>query len=146
MRRKGNDCVAAVLFRSDAGNQPCAVRRNAHKEQDRLRDGLLNVAAILPHSEDEAGGAIPYKGVWQRTGHLKFVLTILFFTHDAQGTFNGIVKARIYVKLAEDLQSYDSLAERIVMDKFGNVLSVTPGIAGHAVRMNVEIPQYLPPQ
>jgi hypothetical protein len=50
------------------------------------------------------------------------------------------------VKLAEDLQSYDSLAERIVMDKFGNVLSVTPGIAGHAVRMNVEIPQYLPPQ
>jgi len=87
-----------------------------------------------------------HKGVWQRIGHLKFVLTILFFTHDAQGTFNGIVKARIYVKLAEDLQSYDSLAERIVMDKFGNVLSVTPGIAGHAVRMNVEIPQYLPPQ
>jgi hypothetical protein len=87
-----------------------------------------------------------HKGVWQRTGHLKFVLTILFFTHDAQGTFNGIVKARIYVKLAEDLQSYDSLAERIVMDKFGNVLSVTPGIAGHAVRMNVEFPQYLPPQ
>ena len=87
-----------------------------------------------------------HKGVWQRTGHLKFVLTILFFTHDAQGTFNGIVKARIYVKLAEDLQSYDSLAERIVMDKFGNVLSVTTGIAGHAVRMTVEIPQYLPPQ
>ena len=87
-----------------------------------------------------------HKGVWQRTEHLKFVSTILFFTHDAQGTFNGIVKARIYVKLAADLQSYDSLAERIVMDKFGNVLSVTPGIAGHAVRMNVETPQYLPPQ
>jgi hypothetical protein len=87
-----------------------------------------------------------HKGVWQRTGHLKFLLTVLFFTHDAQGTFNGIVKARIYVKLAQDLQSYDSLAERIVMDKFGNVLSVTPGLAGHSVRMNVEIPQYLPPQ
>jgi len=87
-----------------------------------------------------------HKGVWQRTGHLKFVSTVLFFTHDAQGAFNGIVKARIYVKLAEDLQSYDSIAERIVMDKFGNVLSVTPGLAGHSVRMNVEIPQYLPPQ
>jgi hypothetical protein len=88
-----------------------------------------------------------HKGVWQRIGHLQYVLTVLFFTHDAQGTFNGIVKARIYIALAEDLNSYDSLAERIVMDKFGNVLSVTPGIAGHAARMKVELPVYLaPPQ
>ena len=80
----------------------------------------------------------PHMGVWQRTGHLQFELTVLFFTHDAQGTFNGIVKARIAITLDRDLNSYDSVAERIVMDRFGNVLSVTPGIAGHAVRMTVE--------
>jgi hypothetical protein len=86
-----------------------------------------------------------HKGVWERIGHLNFTLTVLFFTHDAQGMFNGIVKARIYLILAEDLNSYESVAERIVMDKFGNVVSVTPGIPGHAVRMKVELPQYLPP-
>ncbi len=88
-----------------------------------------------------------HKGVWQRTGHLKYVLTVLFFTHDTQGTFNGIVKARIYITLSPDLNSYTSLAERIVMDTHGTVLSVTPGIAGHAVRMTVEVPQFIaPPQ
>jgi len=85
-----------------------------------------------------------HKGVWERIGHLKFVLTVLFFTHDAQGTFNGIVKARVYITLTPDLNSYDSLAERIVMDTSGKVLSVIPGIAGHAERMQVEMPQYLP--
>ena len=87
-----------------------------------------------------------HKGVWARTGDRKFTLTVLFFTHDAQGTFNGIVKARIYLTLSNDSNSYASVAERIVMDKLGNVLSVTPGINGHSVRMNVERPQYLPPQ
>lgn len=87
-----------------------------------------------------------HEGVWVRTGHRKYTMTILFFTHDAQGTFNGIVKARLYITVAADLNSYDSVAERIVMDKLGNVLSITPGINGHSVRMNVELPQYLPPQ
>jgi len=32
------------------------------------------------------------KGVWQRIGPRKFALTVLFFTHDAEGTFNGIVR------------------------------------------------------
>src|SRR5216684_7998306 len=40
-----------------------------------------------------------HKGVWVRTGHREFIMTVLFFTHDAQGTFNGIVKARISLKL-----------------------------------------------
>lgn len=39
--------------------------------------------------------------------------------------------------LAEDLNSYDSVAERTVMDTSGNVKSVTPGIVGHAVRMEL---------
>jgi hypothetical protein len=64
-----------------------------------------------------------------------------------RGAVNGIVKVRIYITLAEDLNSYDSLAERIVMDKFGNILSVTPGIPGDAARMKLELPVYLaPPQ
>ena len=87
-----------------------------------------------------------HKGVWVRIGDRKFAQTILFFTHDATGAFNGIVKARIYVTLAEDRQSYDSVAERTVMDTAGNVLSVTPGIVGHSVRMNVELPSAPPPQ
>jgi hypothetical protein len=78
-----------------------------------------------------------HKGIWQRTGHLKFALTVLFFTHDAQGTFNGIVRARVSITLAEDLNSYDSVAERTVMDASGHVLSVTPGIVGHSVRMEM---------
>jgi hypothetical protein len=87
-----------------------------------------------------------HKGVWLRIGDRKFVQTIMFFTHDDKGVFNNIVKARIYITLAADLQSYDSVAERVVMDTSGNVLSVTPGIAGHAVRMNVEMPTGPPPQ
>jgi len=87
-----------------------------------------------------------HKGVWVRTGHRKFVLTVLFFTHDTQGVFNGMVKAKIYLTLAEDLQSYDSVAERIVMNTSGEVLSVTYPIPGHSVRMNVEFPDYPPPQ
>jgi hypothetical protein len=87
-----------------------------------------------------------HKGVWVRTGHRKFTLTVLFFTHSAQGIFNGIVKARIYLTLSEDLNSYDSVAERIIMDTLGNVLSTTYPLNGHSIRMNVELPQYLPPQ
>ncbi len=86
-----------------------------------------------------------HKGVWVSTGHRKFVLTVLFFTHDAQGVFNGTVKAKIYLTLAEDLQSYDSVAERIVTDLSGKA-TVTYPIPGHAVRMNVEFPDYPPPQ
>ena len=81
-----------------------------------------------------------HMGVWQRTGHLTFALTIQFAKQDAQGTFTGIVRARIAITLADDLNSYDSVAERTVMDTSGNILSVTPGITGHAVRM-----QILPP-
>lgn len=81
-----------------------------------------------------------HKGVWMRTGDRKFVLTVMFFTHDDKGAFNGIVKARIYLTLSADQESYDSVAERVVMDTSGNVLQVTPGIKGHSVRMNVESP------
>lgn len=87
-----------------------------------------------------------HKGVWAKIGHHEYTLTILFFTHDSLGTFNGIVKARLYLTLAPDGNSYDSVAERIVMDTTGHVLSVTYPINGHSVRMNVELPQLLPPQ
>jgi hypothetical protein len=49
------------------------------------------------------------------------VLTVMFFTHDAQAVFNAIVKTKIYLTLAEDLQAYDSVAERIVMNTAGDV-------------------------
>jgi hypothetical protein len=87
-----------------------------------------------------------HKGVWLRTGDRKFVLTVLFFTHDDKGVFNGIVKARIVLTLAEDLKSYDSVAERVLMDITGKELQVTPGIAGRSVRMDVEFPKNPPPQ
>jgi hypothetical protein len=87
-----------------------------------------------------------HKGVWLRTGDRKFLMTVIFFTHDEKGVFNGIVKARIYLTLAEDLKSYESVAERVVMDTSGKVLQVTPGILGHAVRMDVELPQNPPLQ
>jgi len=87
-----------------------------------------------------------HTGVWLRTGDRKFVLTVMFFTHDDKDVFNGIVKVRILLTLAEDLKSYDSVAERTVMDASGKELQVTPGIAGHAIRMDVEFPKNPPPQ
>ena len=87
-----------------------------------------------------------HKGVWVRIGDRKFAQTVMFFTHDDKGVFNAIVKARIYVTLAEDRQSYDSVAERTVMDTSGNVLQVVPGIVGHSLRMNVELPGAPAPQ
>ena len=102
-------------------------------------DGSYSGANVNPsHTE--------HKGVWLRIGDRKFVLTVLFFTRDDKAAFNGIVKARIYITLSEDLKFYDSVAERVVMDTSGKVLSVTPGIAGHSVRMDVELPQAPPPQ
>jgi len=77
---------------------------------------------------------------------VKFVLTVMFFTHDDKDVFNGIVKVRILLTLAEDLKSYDSVAERTVMDASGKELQVIPGIAGHAIRMDVEFPKSGPQQ
>ena len=102
-------------------------------------DGSYSGANVNPlHTE--------HKGVWLRTGDRKFVLTVLFFTHDDKDVFNGIVKVRILLTQAEDMKSYDSVAERTVMDASGKELSVTPGIPGHAVRMDVEFPKNTPPQ
>jgi hypothetical protein len=80
-----------------------------------------------------------HKGVWLRVGDRKFVFTFMFFTHDDKGVFNGIVKARGTVILAEDGKSYDSTVERVIMDAAGNQLSVTTGIKGHSVRMDLEL-------
>jgi hypothetical protein len=111
---------------------------------------LFEVGTFSPDGSYSGANTNPshttHKGVWLRTGDRKFVLTVMFFTHDDKGVFNGIVKARIYLTLAPDLQSYDSVAERVVMDTSGNVLQVVPGLAGHSVRMNVELPQSSPPQ
>jgi len=111
---------------------------------------LFEVGTFSPDGSYSGANVNPahttHKGVWVRTGDRKFLMTVMFFTHDDKGVFNGIVKARINLTLAEDLKSYDSVAERVVMDTSGNVLQVTPGIAGHSVRMDVEMPQNSPPQ
>ena len=87
-----------------------------------------------------------HKGVWLRTGDRKFILTVMFFGHDEKLAFTSIIKAKIYITMAEDLKSYDSVAERTIMDPTGKVLSVTPGIAGRSVRMDVEFPMAAPPE
>ena len=111
---------------------------------------LFEVGTFSPDGSYSGANTNPshttHKGVWLRTGDRKFVLTVMFFTHDDKGVFNGIVKARIMLTLAEDLKSYDSVAERVVMDTSGKELSVTPGIMGHSVRMDVEFPKNAPPQ
>jgi hypothetical protein len=97
-------------------------------------DGSYSGANVSPmHTE--------HKGVWVRTGDRKFLLTVMFFTFDANRVFNGIVKARVQITLAEDLNSYDSVAERVVMDPSARVLVVTPGIRGRSVRMLIEGPE-----
>ena len=105
---------------------------------------LFEVGTFSPDGSYSGANVNPshttHKGVWLRTGDRKFVLTVLFFTHDDKGVFNGVIKARIFLTLAEDLKSYDSVAERVVMDTSGKTLQVTPGIAGHSIRMDVEFP------
>lgn len=133
---------------------PCMISTSSQSLQGtwivQLADGAGNITLfeVGTYSADGAySGAnvnpshTTHKGVWVRTGDRQFAQTVMFFTHDDKGVFNGIVKARITVTLAEDLQSYDSVAERVVMDTAGHELSVTPGIKGHAVRMNVELPK-----
>jgi hypothetical protein len=104
------------------------------------------------HSDGSYSGAnvnplhTTHKGVWMRVGDRKFAFTFMFFTHDDKGGFNGIVKARGSVTLSEDGKSYDSVVERVVMDTSGKELSVTPGITGHSVRMDLEFPRNPPLQ
>lgn len=111
---------------------------------------LFEVGTFHPDGSYSGANVNPthttHKGVWMRTGDRKFLLTVMFFTRDDKGAFNAIIKARIYLTLAEDLKSYESVAERVVMDTSGNVLQVTPGIAGRSVRMEIETPQSPPPQ
>ena len=111
---------------------------------------LFEVGTFYPDGSYSGANVNPshttHKGVWVRIGDRKFLGTNMFFTHDEKGVFNGIVKARIIFTLSADLMSYDSIAERVVMDTSGNVLQVIPGIPGHAVRMNVEMPQTPPSQ
>jgi hypothetical protein len=85
-------------------------------------------------------------GVWLRTGDRKFAFTVMFFTHDEKGVFNGIVKARGVLTLSEDLKSYDSALERVVMDTAGKELQVISGITGTSVRMSAESPRNAMPQ
>src|SRR5690242_5982784 len=72
---------------------------------------LLEVGTFHPDGSysgaNVAGNHSEHKGVWVRTGDRKFLLTVMFFTFDANRTLNGIVKARIQITLAEDLKSYD---------------------------------------
>jgi hypothetical protein len=111
---------------------------------------LFEVGTFYPDGSYSGANVTPthstHKGVWLRTGDRKFVMTVMFFTHDDKNVFNNIVKARLILTLAEDLKSFDSVAERVVMDTTGKVLQVTPGIAGHSVRMDVELPSSPPPQ
>jgi hypothetical protein len=126
----------------DPGNLDIAGRR-------RVGFTLFEIGTFSPDGAYSGANVNPshstHKGVWVRTADRKFLLTVLFFTHDDKGVFNGIVKARIQLTLAEDLKSYDSVAERVVTDTSGNVLQVVPGIVGR-VRMNVEMPQGPSPQ
>ena len=104
---------------------------------------LFEVGTFSP--DDSYSGAnvnasqTTHKGVWLRTGDRKFVMTVMFFTHDDKGIFNGIVKARGVVTLSEDGKSFDSVVERVIMDTNSKELSVTPGIKGRSVRMDLEM-------
>jgi hypothetical protein len=97
-------------------------------------DGSYSGANVNPtHTE--------HKGVWVRTGDRKFLMTVIYFTRDDRGAFNGIVKARLQITLAADLKSFESVAERVVMDTTGKELQVTPGFRGRSVRMDLEEPR-----
>jgi len=102
-------------------------------------DGSYSGANVTPtHTE--------HKGVWLRTGDRKFVLTVMFFhsrrqecvQRDYQSAYHPDPGGRPKViRLRRGARCNGCI---------GKELSVTPGIAGHAVRMNVEFPKNPPPQ
>ena len=102
-------------------------------------DGSFTAASVNPSQST-------HKGVWLRTGDRKFLVTLIYFTHDDKGVFNGTTKVRLWVTLAEDLKSYDSLGDGLVLDASGNELLKIPKIVGHAVRMDAELPTIPAPQ
>lgn len=96
-------------------------------------DGSYSGANVNPlHTE--------HKGVWVRTGNRKFLLNIMFFTFDEKHQLTGIVKARVRITMSEDMKSYESVSERIVMDPGGAIVSTTQGLRGRSVRMDIEEP------
>ena len=115
--------------------------------------GKLQPFAVANYSADGSFTAVSvnpsqstHKGVWLRTGDRKFLVTLAYFTHDDKGVFNGTTKVRLWVTLAEDLKSYDSLGDGLVLDASGNELLKIPKIVGHAVRMDAELPTIPAPQ
>jgi hypothetical protein len=138
---------------------PCSISTNAQSLEGTWIAQVANPGGSLTlfevgtyHSDGSYSGAnvnpshTTHKGVWMRVGDRKFVFTFMFFTHDDKGVFNGIVKARGTVTLSADGNSYDSNVERVVMDTTGKELSVTPGITGHSVRMDLEFQRNPAPQ
>ena len=73
-------------------------------------------------------------------------MTLVYFTHDDKGVFTGMTKVRLWLSLAEDLKSYDSLGDGVVLDASGNEVRRVPRIIGHAVRMDAELPAIPAPQ
>src|SRR5215467_3804513 len=55
---------------------------------------LFEVGTFYPDGSYSGANVNPshttHKGVWLRIGDRKFVLTVMFFTHDDKGMFNGI--------------------------------------------------------
>ena len=47
-------------------------------------------------------------------------MTLVYFTDDDKGVFTGMTKVRLWLSLAEDLKSYDSLGDGVVLDASGN--------------------------
>lgn len=111
---------------------------------------LFEVGTFYPDGSYTGANVNPshsaHVGVWLRIGDRKFAFTVMFFTRDDKGVFNGIVKARGVLTLAEDLKTYSSAVERVVMDTSGRELQVIGGITGTSVRMNVESRRFPPPE
>ena len=111
---------------------------------------LFEVGTFYPDGSYTGANVNPshsaHVGVWLRTGDRKFAFTVMFFTRDEKGVFNGIVKARGVLTLSEDLKTYSSAIERVVMDTAGRELQVIGGITGTAVRMNVESRRFAAPE
>ncbi|MDQ6677482.1 MAG: hypothetical protein M3Z09_09325 [Acidobacteriota bacterium] len=102
-------------------------------------DGSFTAVSVNPSQST-------HKGVWLRTGDRKFVTTLIYFTHDDKGVFTGTTKVRLWLALAQDLKSYDSLGDGVVLDASGNEIQKIARIVGHAVRMDAELPAVPAPE
>ena len=106
--------------------------------------GTLNLLTFFPDgtgiSIGSDGNRSPAHGLWVRVGDRKFLLTNFLFNFNESRVLTTVTKVRANAQLSPDGQTMIMVAEIVVMDRNGKVMSTIPGGTVKGVRLSLEIP------